>query len=518
MKIRVNILRYLFCALAVVISFSLSCSEIFEPSISSLTVTSGLDSASLPQDNYGSFYVDSPQICCSVKLERVHKNTAVTSKWILTNNGLVRGDNSVIYEDTVYLDTAGYVGFTFQPPLTGLAQGKYRIDILIDGKTKTSGNFIVQKDTAGSLPQIDMFTLSPEAITDGQSSLLHWQVSGATTTYIIPVPGKVKSSGDVTVTPAADATYTLYAINRSGCSSSTISIKVMPEVKDRADLQILDFWNTGNILFYRIRNDGNLASCDTSSVLYKNGVAVSEDFVGPIAPGEERVESFARYHFSPRFGSAAGSVLPEGASDAVNMRICLNQPVSCDESNFTNNCLDHNFGPLLSLNLLRYIHKAEWSSGSGPISWPMEVDTIRGWVTLGTAATREGSFPNALLVQPGTESGNYIQAIIGIPGGEAESLSPITVPYKSRLTYRAGLTGDVPAGAAARLLIGIKEGDSTEFLASVDLQPEGKAEKYEVDLSNLAGRQVKLVVRVEAGETLRSGSVCWIEPVLAQDR
>lgn len=518
MKIRMNILRLLPFALTTFIVFSVSCSDLFGPSISNLTVTGGLDSVSLPLDNSDSFYIDSPQICCSVKLERAHKNTAVTSKWVLTEGELAAGDNPVIYEDTVYLDTDGYAGFTFKPSMRGFARGEYRIDVYIDGKAKASGNFTVQKDATGSLPQIKKFTLRPEVITGGQSSQLCWQVSGATSIRIVPSPGKVETSGEGTITPTTDAVYTLYAVNRSGCSSSTISIKVMPAITGSADLQILDFWNTGNILFYRICNKGTLASPGTFSALYKNGLFVSEDFVGPLSPGEERVESFAGYHFSPRFGSITGSALPEGISDAVNMRICLNQPASCDESDFDNNCFEHNFGPLLSINLLRYISKAEWINSSGALTWPMGMNRSSGWVTLGTAVTREESFPNALLIYPGTETGSYIQASIGIPYGEPYVLTPITVPFKCKLTYLAGLTSDATGGAGASLMIGIKEGDSIEFLDVVNLKSKGKPEKYEVDLSKLAGRQVELIVRAEAGETLHQGSIAWIDPVLAQDR
>lgn len=518
MKARVNILLLFSFILVAVAPFSLSCSDLFGPSVANLAVTSGLDSISRPQDNCNSFYIDSPQICCSIKLERAHKNTAVTSKWVLMGTELANGDNHLIYEDTAYLDVDGYVGFTFWPSPGGFAVGNYRIDIFIDGKAKSSGNFTVQKDATESLPQINMFTLSPEVITSGQSSLLRWQVSNATRIHILPSPGQAAATGEVMVTPAVDAAYTLYAVNRSGCSSSSISIKVMPAVTGRADLEILDLWNTGNVLFYRIRNNGNLTSCETFSELYKNGLSVSKDFVGPLSPGEERVESFAGYHFSPRFGSIGGSTLPEGTSDAVNMRICLNQPVSCDESNFANNCLAHNFGPLLSLSLLRYISKAEWINGTGPLSWPMVADIANGWANLGTAVTQEGSFPNALLIYPGTKNGSFIQATIGIPHGESKTLTSITVPYISRLTYRAGLTSDAPDEAGARLMVGINEAGNVEFLTTANLKSKDRLEKYDVDLSKFAGRQVELVVRVEAGETSRQGNVAWIDPMLIQER
>jgi hypothetical protein len=516
MKLRMNIFRLLFIALFIIASLSTSCSNLFGPSITGLTTSTGLNADLKPQEASAVFYIDSPQVCCSASLVRAHKNTAVTAKWIFVNGDMAREDKPLIYENTAYRDTDGNVGFTLLPSSSGFIRGDYRVDILVDGVVKASSTFYIQKDLSGALPQIRTFTLSSTAITSGQPASLRWQVSGASRINIEPAIGKVDSDGTVDITPAADTTYTLYAINRSGASSSTVSIKVMPVITGRADLEIIEFWNTGNVLFYRIRNNGNLASCPCFSALFKNNLQESRDYVAPLAPGEERVESFASYHFSPRFGSMGGSVLEEGISDAVNIRICLNQPPACDELSVENNCFEHNFGPLLTINLLKYANSANWENSKGPVTWPMGRDTSNGWAIMGIAHTQSGSFPGALLISSGTDSTGWMQATMGIPHGSPAILQPFTIPFKSKLTGKIGITNDAPEAARVKFMIGIKQGGTVNFFDPVIVNSKSKLENYEVDLSKLAGKQVELVVRVESGGTLQQGSAAWIDPVLTQ--
>jgi hypothetical protein len=516
MKLRMNIFRLLFIAVLVTASLSTSCSDLFKPAVTGLTTATGLNAALQPDVAASSFYIDSPQICCSASLTGAHKNTSVTVKWIFVNGDMASQDKTLIYEETTSRDTDGNLGFTLKPSILGFTRGEYRVEILIDGALKASSAFYIEKDRSGSIPQIGSFTLSSYTITNGQTASLSWQVSGASRISIEPSLGKLDADGNINVTPSTDTSYTLYAINHSGTSSSTVSIKVMPLITARPDLEVTELWNTGNVLFYRIKNNGNLASCPTFSALYKNNIQESRDYVAPLAPGAERVESFAGYHFSPRFASMGGSVLEEGTSDAVDMRVCLNQPSSCDEITLENNCFEHNFGPLLTINLLKYAASAYWENGKGQLKWPLGRDNSIGWAAPGTAHTPIGSFNNALLIYPGTDTGNWIQASMAIPNGTPVTMKPFTIPSKSKLTGKIALTSDAPEAASIKFMIGVKQGATVEFFTPVTLNSKSKLENYEVDLSKLAGKQVELVVRVESGGTLQQGSAAWIDPILIQ--
>lgn len=78
----------------------------------------------------------------------------------------------------------------------------------------------------GSPPTILSFTASPANIGAGDSSLLSWSVSGATSLSISPGVGSVTGSS-VTVTPAATTQYTLVAANAYGSTSAQTTVTVV---------------------------------------------------------------------------------------------------------------------------------------------------------------------------------------------------------------------------------------------------------------------------------------------------
>ncbi len=78
---------------------------------------------------------------------------------------------------------------------------------------------------SGNAPTIPQFTASATSISSGSSVTLSWQVSGAA--YIIVSPGVGATRGtSVSVSPSANTTYTLYAANAFGQTTSSVSITV----------------------------------------------------------------------------------------------------------------------------------------------------------------------------------------------------------------------------------------------------------------------------------------------------
>jgi hypothetical protein len=84
----------------------------------------------------------------------------------------------------------------------------------------------IMKLPAGELPRIVSFTASPTSIGAGESSLLAWSVSGATSLRIDPgigpVTGSIKS-----VTPSVTTQYTLVAGNAYGSVSAQATVTVV---------------------------------------------------------------------------------------------------------------------------------------------------------------------------------------------------------------------------------------------------------------------------------------------------
>jgi hypothetical protein len=79
---------------------------------------------------------------------------------------------------------------------------------------------------AGASPSITSFTSSAASVTAGTSVTLSWQVTGASYVIVSPQIGAVRGSS-ASVTPAATTTYTLYATNVFGQTTSTLTVTVL---------------------------------------------------------------------------------------------------------------------------------------------------------------------------------------------------------------------------------------------------------------------------------------------------
>jgi hypothetical protein len=496
---------------------STACAGLFnpQPSISEVTLTTGFVSDNRTADTAAVFYIDSPQVFCSARVSGVVPGTAVKASWTFVKGGMSREANPVIGEDTAVVASDGLVGFKLPAPDDGFVNGDYRVDLSIGGGPKASGAFSILKDPSVPIPQINSFTADPPRITAGQATVLKWKVTGASRVDIQTAPGAAALEGSQAVNPPVDTTYKLYAVNRGGYTYSALTVKVAPLIKEKADLQVLEFWSSGNVLAYRIKNNGNLASCPTMTYLYKNDLPESKDYVAPLLPGEERVEALQQYHFSPRFNSATGS---EATTDAVNIRICANAEAACVESDDANNCLEHNFGPLLSLNISNYAYTAKWQTDTATLKWPILKDSNSGLACISTAQLANGeSYIDALLLSP-PPAGGWIQGTFGILRSTPQVLEPFYIPHKCKFTCKLGLTRDARAPAGAKFMLGTTQGSEITYFPPVTIDSPGKIEAYEVDLSQFAGKKVYFVFRVESGGTWQQGSAAWIEPVLTQER
>jgi len=489
-----------------------------EPSISDLTLTTGFVSDYHPLDNNSVFFVDSPQVCCSARVTGATGNTSVKADWVYINGDMPKEATPLIRQDRATCDIDCHVRFTLPAPAEGFISGEYRVDLTVNGRPGASAGFSIRRDTSVPLPQIASFTASPSKIVAGQPVLLNWKVSNATRIDIQPIPGTVAEEGTRTVTPAEDTGYTLYAINRNGSSSSKLTVNVSPAVKEKPDLQVTEFWSSGNVLAYRLKNTGNLASCPTMSYLFKNDIVESKDYVAPLAPGEERVEAFQQYHFSPRYSSVSSQAGPEGRSEAVNIRICLNGDGSCVESDQSNNCLEQNFGPLLRIDFSHLASAAQWQSINSTLKWPALWDSTDGMARVSSAPMAVGgNYPDSLLMTP-PPTGGWIQGIFSYQYGTPPTSQPILIPHKGRFTSKVGITQDTVAPGGARFILGIRQGDETSYFPAVTIDSVDKIAAYEVDLSTMAGQKVEFVFRVESDGPWRKGSAAWIDPALIQER
>lgn len=77
----------------------------------------------------------------------------------------------------------------------------------------------------GSAPTISSFTASASPVSSGTSVTLNWAASNAGYYVVSPQVGAVRGTS-VTVTPTKTTTYTLFATNQYGQSTSTVTINV----------------------------------------------------------------------------------------------------------------------------------------------------------------------------------------------------------------------------------------------------------------------------------------------------
>ena len=78
---------------------------------------------------------------------------------------------------------------------------------------------------SGPSPQISSFTASSTSISSGTAVTLSWQVSGASYVIVSPAVGATRATS-VSVSPTSSTTYTLYATNAYGQTTSSVSITV----------------------------------------------------------------------------------------------------------------------------------------------------------------------------------------------------------------------------------------------------------------------------------------------------
>ncbi|MGH9325690.1 MAG: hypothetical protein ACRD2B_03235, partial [Terriglobia bacterium] len=104
----------------------------------------------------------------------------------------------------------------------------------VDRKTSNNDPLYVQWwrawqfENPSAPPTISGFLAHPSTITSGDSTILTWTTSGATSRSIGQGVGTVTGQNQVTVSPPATTTYTLTAANGKGPVTRTVTVTVNP--------------------------------------------------------------------------------------------------------------------------------------------------------------------------------------------------------------------------------------------------------------------------------------------------
>jgi len=195
------------------------------------------------------------------------------------------------------------------------------------GQTITAS---VTVTVGASKPVIIRFTAAPTNINQGQSSLLSWATTGASTITINNGVGTVAANGSQSVSPTTTTTYTLTATGADGTTSVTAAVTVTvgggavptvlsftasPTVVPNAGGQVSLCWNVSNATTINIQpQPGNVsgpANCATVTVNATTTFTLTaNNGVGPIqavvtvSVGAVQILTFSA---NPAFSPASGA-------------------------------------------------------------------------------------------------------------------------------------------------------------------------------------------------------------------
>ncbi len=155
---------------------------------------------------------------------------------VTTLSWTVNGANSVFIDQGV-----GNVALSGSTTLTPTATTTYTLTANNAAGNSTVRCQVTVRGTQGSattgtptppalsgMPQINYFVAEPAVIVIGGSSMLRWDVTGATNIFISPEVGPVEEGVGVLVSPAQTTKYTLTADNQIGQAATSVFVTVRP--------------------------------------------------------------------------------------------------------------------------------------------------------------------------------------------------------------------------------------------------------------------------------------------------
>jgi len=83
------------------------------------------------------------------------------------------------------------------------------------------------------LPIINSFSANIYILKEGDTAILSWSVTDATTVTIYPEGDIVSLSGSTSITPSSTTTYVLTATNSAGSNTATVTITVSPAIVEQ---------------------------------------------------------------------------------------------------------------------------------------------------------------------------------------------------------------------------------------------------------------------------------------------
>lgn len=97
---------------------------------------------------------------------------------------------------------------------------------------------------------INSFIASPAAIDTGETCMLSWDVSGATSVSIAPGIGSVSASGSATVSPSGTTSYTLTASDANGSITRSVTVTVASAPPPAPSAPVINYFTADPATIY----------------------------------------------------------------------------------------------------------------------------------------------------------------------------------------------------------------------------------------------------------------------------
>ena len=363
------------------------------------------------------------------------------------------------------------------------------------GNTIATALVTVAGATAASPPVIDHFAFDPPEIYPGESTTLSWDVSGATTVVIDRGIGEVPSYGSQTVSVLATTNYTLTATNAEGSVALTVPITVGAAPDDaRPDLVVTSIakesGSGGYRIGYTIENRGEGPCPATVAKLYVNGVYKASDGVSTINAGAEVEGVFSSWTYDPR--TPVIKVVADADDDAY-------------EDDEDNNEKSVSIAVETVVNYVDTANLADWETGSPTtsISFGGSLSDPNGFAVNRTNVKLEDgdTYTKVLETHPKWVASGWIAA----------EYPAITVPLGAWFVADVGFLDGAAGTDGVQFWVWFMQSgvDIAEPVAHLDATYDGDLDRFELNLSSLAGRTGSLIFQVLAGPSSGKDWAVW---------
>jgi len=528
-----NNFRYLISAFIVIITLittSAGCVKIApqagtSAAVSDATLANAVDYEGKPINASTTFLVNAEVIYLSVRLNNASANTQVLVKLTYVGGEASSLANTTMYNNTRSGQGTGYLAFAMKPPPGGFPQGDYLVSVSANGQEVTNTPFKVENLAAQKgWPRINMFTVSPDTVPQGQSVTLSWDISDATRITLQPEIGTIPNVGTRSVTPAVTTTYQVIASNDAGATKSEVTVNVTAPLAGSPDLTIISVWLEGPMIYYRIKNAGRIDSPPIYTHLYVDTLFPpmgGSSFVDVLKPGQEKVLTFSSYQW-PYQADTGGVGSWNPAEDMVfdpslqnhTIKVCADAKNEAVESNDNNNCQYKIWGNLWDYDLLAISHLPNYYN-----SW----DKI-GYMEGLTESDKKGAHikmsDGSLEMVPESKPQGWIRGKWGVfytdYYGETR-MYPIKVPPKLKFKAIVGLSNYAQGSDGVTFKLGFLDStDTLRFLGEKKMTVPGQFEEWVVDLTDQQGTFGYFLLQVDAGNSYANDFAIWKEARLIQ--